>query len=316
MINQGKINELTEKAKLIKTALKSKPKNENILMNILISTNNSERQIIRTCYRKLYNKPIQNDLKEELTNNFKYLCLSMFDTPYEYDSKELFKAINSNPIKYEIIIEIFSSRNKSHLNIASQAYNQFFKISLKEDIKKKLSKKFSKFLLMIMDTPREEEKSLSCSDTYIFAKKIKEKNNEIFGDENLFKNIFLVKSREDLILISRAFFELYKINLYEYIKNLKNEEFEVYNKTLLKSILFAVINPSEWFCKRIKKAVKQLKDNYDYNDLNRIVINRAEIDMDIIRDYYSMDNKSDLFKDIQDINEEFYREALIALCMK
>ena len=97
---------------------------------------------------------------------------------------------------------------------------------------------------------------------------------------------------------------------------MKIGEFEEYNKTLLKSVLFVVISPSEWFCKKIKKAVKQLKDNYNYNDLNRIVVNRAEIDMDIIRDYYSMDNKSDLIKDIQEISEEFYREVLIALCMK
>ena len=314
MISQTKINELTEKAKQIKKALKSKPKNENIIINTLNSTNNSERQIIRKCYKRLYNKPIQNDIKEDLTNNFKYLCLSMFDTPYEYDSKELYKSINSNPIKYKIIIEIFSSRNKSHLKITNQAYEQFFKISLREEIKKKLPKKFSKFLLNIMDTPRKEEKSLSNNDIYKFAKIIKEKNIEIFEDENIFKILFLEKSREDLILISRAFYELYKINLYEYLKNLKNGEFEENNKKLVKGILFAVISPSEWFFKKIKKAIKQI--SYNYKDLIRLIINRSEIDMDCIREYYLIDNGSDFCKDIQEINEDCCREVLINLYMK
>ena len=314
MISQTKINELTEKAKQIKNALKSRSKNRDIIINILVLTNNSERQIIRTCYKRLYNKPIQNDLKEELTHNFKDLCLSLFDTPYEYDSKELFKSISSSPIKYKVIIEIFSSRNKSHLNITNQAYEQFFKISLREEFKKKLEEKFFKFLLAIMDTHRKEEISISNDEAYTFAKIIREKKDKIFEDQNLFKNIFVEKSRLDLIIISRAFFELYQINLYKYIKNLNNKEYEENNKRLIKSILFVVISPSEWFCKKIKKTLKDLNNNY--NDLSRLIINRVEIDMDIIRDYYAMNNESDLVKDIQNINEDYYREILIALCKK
>ena len=264
MISQTKINELTEKAKLIKKALKAKIKNEKMLIDILNSTNNSERQIIRTCYKRLYNKPIQNDIKEELSKNFKELCLSMFDTPYEYDARELYKSLNSNPIKFKIIIEIFSSRNKSHLNIVNQAYEQFFKKTLRLDIQKKLSTTFNKFLLAIMDTPRGEGKIItSDNDGYKLAKIIKEKNFHIFDDENLFKNIFLEKSREELILISRAFFELYEINLYDYIKSIKEGKFEEKNKKLIKGILFAIINPSEWFSKKLKRAINGL--NTDYN---------------------------------------------------
>jgi hypothetical protein len=81
MISQEKINELTESAKKIKNALKSSSKDEKIIVNILNSTTNSERQIIRTCYKRLYNIPIQTDIKNELSTNFKDLCISMFDTP-------------------------------------------------------------------------------------------------------------------------------------------------------------------------------------------------------------------------------------------
>ena len=314
MISQIKINELTEKAKLIKKAFNSKQNNEKELINILKSTNNSERQIIRTCYKRLYNKPIQNDIKEVLINNFKELCLSMFDTPYEYDARELYKSLNSNPIKHNILIEIFSSRSKSHLNIANQAYEQFFNISLREEIQKKLAKYFAKFLLIIMDTVRREEKLLSNDDAYVIAKEIKENDSKIFEDENIFKNIFLEKSREDLILISRAFFELYKINLYEYIKSLKYGEFEENIKKLIKNILFAVISPSEWFCKKAKKALN--RKNYDLDQLNRIIIYRAELDLNKIKDYYLSDNGRELYQDIQLIDEDSYRETLTNLCMK
>ena len=318
MITQTKINELTEKAKQIKKALKSNPKNVKLLVNILNSTTNSERQIIRTCYKRLYNKPIQNDIKEELNNKFKELCISLFDTPYEYDSRELYKSLNSIPIKYESIIEIFSSRNKSHLNTINQAYEQFFKISLKEVFQKKLPLNFSIFLLTIMDTNREEVKLLSNDDAYEYAKTIKNEDYKIFDNEKTFINIFLKQSREDLILISRAFFELYNINLYKYLKSLKNENIDKNNKKLIKSILFVIINPSEWFCSKIKKAL--IGPNIDFNQLNRIIIFRSEIDINIIRDYYFTDNKKELCKDIELIDElkdeDSYRDVLINLCMK
>lgn len=314
MISQTKINELTEKAKQIKKAFNSKQNNEKEIINILKSTNNSQRQIIRTCYKRLYNKPIQNDIKELLTNNFKELCLSMFDTPYEYDSRELYKSLNSDQVNFKIIIEIFSSRSKSHLNIVNQAYEQFFNISLREDIQKKLSNNFSKFLLAMMDTPRREERLLSNDDGYELAKEIKENDSQIFDDENIFKNIFLEKSREDLILISRAFFELYKINLYEYIKSLKYGEFEEKNKKLIKNILFAVISPSEWFSKKLKKALNG--ENYDLDQLNRIIIYRSELDLNKIKDYYLNEYGRELYQDIQSITEDSYRETLINICIK
>lgn len=314
MISQEKINELTDNAKKIRTALKSNPKDEKTLVNILNSTTNSERQIIRTCYKRLYNKPIQQDIKNELTNNFKELCLSMFDTPYEYDSRELYRSLNTTPIKDKIIIEIFSSRNKSHLNIVDQAYEQFFKISLKEDIKKKLSKNFSKFLLTIMDTDRDELKNASYDEAYKYAQLIKDNKLNLFEDENIFKNIFLEKSREDLILISRAFFELNNINLYDYIKVIKNEEIEENNKILIKNILFYIISPSEWFSKKIKKAISE--QNTDFEQINRILINRCNNDMDVIRDYYLANNGIELYKDIQNIAFNSYGEVITNLCMK
>ena len=314
MISQAKINELTESSRKIKNSLKSKTIKENILANILNKTNNSERQIIRTCYKRLYNIPIHNDLKGELSDNFKDLCLSMFDTPYEYDARELYKSLNTVPIKYKIIIEIFSSRNNSHLNVINQAYEQFFEKSLKEEISSKISKSFGNFLFLVMSIPRKEEKSISNDDAYKFANFIKEKNSKILKDENIFKDIFLEKSREDLILISRAFFELYKINLYEYIKGLKTDNVDINNKKLTKNILFAVISPSEWFSKKLRKSIKGV--NIDYDQLNRIMIYRSDIDIDIIKDYYFINYGNDLEKDLEIIKENSYREVLNNLCRK
>jgi len=54
----------------------------------------------------------------------------MFDTPYEFEAREFKKALSTTIDGDEdIIIEIFSSRPKSHLNMIDLAYQKFYKIS-------------------------------------------------------------------------------------------------------------------------------------------------------------------------------------------
>ena len=68
------------------------------IANILVSTINEERQIIRSNYKKTNNIPIQIDIKSKLEENFpllKVICINMFDTLYEYDARELNKILST-----------------------------------------------------------------------------------------------------------------------------------------------------------------------------------------------------------------------------
>ena len=125
----------------------------------------------------------------------------MFDTLYEFEATELKKALSTTIGGDEdIIIEIFSSRPKSHLNMIDLAYQKFYKISLKEDIQNKLSKDYSKFLLTLMEIDRPEEQAISKEDAYNFAKDLIDNGiKQCATDVNLFKTIFVKKSRKELI---------------------------------------------------------------------------------------------------------------------
>ena len=162
----GILNELVNKSVQFHNALLEKEKvNEDIISEILSETNNEKRQIIRSNYKKLFKHPIQDDINEKLTENNYLLhdiAINMFDTPYEFEARELKKALSTAIGGDEdIIIEIFASRPKSHLNMIDLAYQKFYEISLKEDIQNKLSKDYSKFLLTLMETDRPEEQAIS-----------------------------------------------------------------------------------------------------------------------------------------------------------
>lgn len=111
--------ELENKTTQIHEALIEKELNEeaiDTITDILCVTTNEERQLIRSNYKKLYKHPIQNDINEKLTDDFSVLhdiMINMFDSPYEYDARELKKALSTVlGDEDDNIIEIFASRQK------------------------------------------------------------------------------------------------------------------------------------------------------------------------------------------------------------
>ena len=279
--NQIDLEELKLKSTQFHDALFENPIDENILIDVLTSTTNEERQYIRGLYKQSYN-----------------------------DARELHTALNSLTNDDNVIIEIFASRPSGYLEIVDTAYNNFFKISLKDEIKKHTSEEFAEYLIALMEVERPMEQTISGNDAYEYAEELK--NGELANigtDVEKFKTVFVEKSREDLILISRAYYEKTQKNLYEAIE----AEVPGKNRRLIKAILFAVITPAQWFARKISKVVQE---SGDYNTIRRVLISRSEIDMYAIRDYYYMETNNELRTDILDENEDAYGQILTNLSLK
>lgn len=181
---------------------------EITIEDVLTSTTNEGRQLIRGFYKKAYNKSIQDDINAKLKDKLRQLSIDMFDTPYEYDARELHKALNSLTNDDNVIIEIFSSRPSGYLEIVDKAYSSFFNISLKEEIEKQCGGEFGEYLIALMEVTRPMEQTISGSEAYELGEELKNGGLETMGNNiEKFKQIFIEKSREDLILISRAYFE-------------------------------------------------------------------------------------------------------------
>ena len=315
-MNQGQeyspeeIEDLESKSTQIHDILFTNPLDEMTLGDIICGTTNEERQLIRGFYKKSYGHPIQNDFNAKLNDNLRQLSIDIFDTPYEYDARELHTALNSLTNDDNVIIEIFSSRPSAYLEIVDKAYNNFYKISLKEEVKKQCGGEFADFLIALMEVERPNEQTISGSDAYDYAEDLKNGGLTSAGtDVEKFKNVFVDKSREDLILISRAYYEKSKKNIYDAIEN----EVPGKNRSLLKAIIFAIIAPAQFFAKKIAKA----RLSNDNNTIRRVLISRSEIDMYAIRDYYYMENNNELRNDIHDEdNGDVFGVILMNLSLK
>lgn len=308
-----KTEELTDLTNRFNESLNRKPVDERTIVNILTTTTSEQRQTIRSLYKSLYGHPIQNDISLKLSYKFKDLCIQMFDTIFEYDAKEIHRALHFFINDDKTLVEIFASRPQTYFELISKAYLKFYKISLRDDLQKEIGKNedYLKFILAIMDTPRPIEQTISVSEAYDYANKIKTEGLKKIGNNvELFKEFFIQKSREDLILIARAYNELFKTNLYEEISSSVGGK----NRRLMKGIMFAVITPAEWFAKKLYKAIQGL--GTDTNSLNRTLVTRAEVDMNALRDYYYMARKTDLFTDVEGDTSGSYGEVMCNLSSK
>ena len=292
----------------IHDALISKPIDEETIINILSSTSNLDRQIIRFFYKKKFLNPIQSDIKSHLSKELRDLVFNMFDLPYEYDARELHNAIASLNRDDKTLIEIITTRPRSHLILVQKIYKKFYNTSLKDDLLNLDDKNFAQFLLTILSSKRPKEKTLEINDAYNIAKDLDKNGIKEYGIKvDLFKEIFVDKSREDLILISRAYYNLYKKNLYNAIDN----EIFGLNKILIKNILFGIITPDEYFAKKIYKAMKGVGN--DIRTIFRVIISRAEIDLNEIKDCYFRDRNTDLINDINSECPGAYGKILVNL---
>ena len=292
-------------------ALFCKKLDEKTIISILSTTSNLDRQIIRLFYKKKYANPIQLDIKCQLSSDLRDLTIDLFDLPYEYDARELHRALTSSKKEEKTIIEIIITRPRSHIVLVQKNYKKFYNTSLKNDILNLNNKEFSEFLIALLSSQRPSTQTIEINEAYNIAKDIIKNGIKQYGiNVDLFKKVFVDKSREDLILISRAFFDLYKKSLYESV----DKEISGKNKMIIKDILFGLITPAQYFSKKAYKAMKG--PGTDENTLFRVIISRTEIDMDDIREYYFRDWNTDLRNDIDGDCSGAFGQILMNLSQK
>ena len=113
------INELNRKSEQLQNILLNNEelndeKSEEII-TILVTTTNEERQLIRAEYKKQNKHPIQDDINSKLKEYNSIFCeifIELFDSPYEFDAKELHKVLSVIGSEEDPLIEFFVIRPK------------------------------------------------------------------------------------------------------------------------------------------------------------------------------------------------------------
>ena len=305
------MKKVAEKTELLYNILYTNPLNTDMLFDLLTRTQNYELQILAEEYQKKYEVPLFQELDRVVPNKqTNKICKLLFYNYYELDARALHKALKEGKRDEKPIVEIFASRPYSHLQLVDEEYKRLFGSSLKEDLASEKKSDFITYLQCIINTPRSKtisiktEKQATDAAQDIIAKGLKKYGTDV----ELFKNLFVKTSREDLIAICREFKNLdkKKRNLYDAVDDTVPKT----TKEIIKSLIFAVVLPANYFAYLIKKSIVGI--GTDEETLSRVLVSRHEIDMNLIRLYYKAETKRELIDDIKGDTSGTY----LAICTK
>ena len=296
-------------AEELRNAIKPK-KDEDKIIKIIANRTNDQRQKIKETYNSLYKSDLIKDLQKALHGHFEDVVVALFYNPIDYDCYQLRKAVKGLGTDEEALIEILCTRPPDIIEAIKKRYSEIYPgRTLLKDVESDTSGHFRKVLVSLINAKRNNNKEfLDYAECEKCAKMLYEAGEKRLGtNEKVFTEIFTQKSPNEFTCIAQLYYKLTKHTLLQAVE----KEFSRDSKKCLIAIIYALLNPSEFFAKCINKAVKGL--GTDDNTLIRILVTRDEIDMPQIKQFYKQIYKKDMIEDIKDDTSGNYRKILVEL---
>ena len=298
---------IPEQAELLHSSLFTK-KDEEAIYDLITKTSLSDRMSISRYYKGAFNSSLFSDIQSKIGDDFGYCAGQMFLSPIEFCLHHLKLGLKND---YETVLEILTSKTNEELKVIEKVYKLDTGNELRNDIMKEYKGIIGKNLILMFDTARSNNSKLRKNECERLAKLLIEKEPKLWvEDEKIFKDIFLMKSPEELVLIARYYFNITKNNLIETI----NDKLKDKNQLLLKEILFNNIMPHELFAEKLNLAIKGIGTNEEI--LSRVLVSRYEIDMPLIKEMYEYKYNISLKDHIIDDTSGMYQKLCLFLVSK
>ena len=296
---------ISEYAEKIYSNLSSKKKEETIL-EVILNTDLDQRLEICNQYVTAYNHDLYSDIKSKLSGQFKDAAMHLFLPPEEFMAKMIKKGLKGFSIDESMIYEIFTSCTQEELKQIELAYKKETNKELVKDIEKNFPQAIRRNLLNLLNTPRNVNDSPNRAECEKWAQNLIDAGeNNWVSNEEIFKEIFIVRSPQELVLIGRFYFEKTGEQLLDVVeKKLTNKV-----RNLLRELLNNVIIPQELFADKLNAALRSNNTSL----LNRILVARCQIDMEEIRRIYKMKYNNELRDDVIGRTNGLYQKLCLYL---
>ena len=297
-------------AEALRKAMKGFGTDEDSLIKIVANRTNTQRMAIKDKYKQMFGRDIISDLKSELRGKLEDAMVALFTDPIEYDCDSLKRAMKGAGTDEDSLIEILVSRPVPVLEQIKKKYKEKFKNELENNVKSDTSGETQRLLVSILQCKRSQNRNPNPNDCAAKAQELfKAGEGKKWGtDSDVFNKIFTLSSPAELIQIAQQYHKIAGKTILQAI----DAEYSGSSKKILKSIVYALISPSEYFATRVNDAIK----GFGTNDhlLIRVLITRDEIDMPQIKQYYKQLYGKDMVEAVKaDIGGE-YRKLMIELC--
>ena len=297
--------ELEAECEALRQALKGKGEQ---LINLVLSKSKRDRYQLRQAYKNFFGKELEEQINSDLSGNFRRVFIDLFRTPTERDAIYLYKAMKGAGTDEDTVIEIICSRSNVELEKIRTEYETRYKENLEKRVSSETSGSFKKLLVSLLQCRRSENSMPNDAECKRLAEVLYQAGEGKLGtDDATFNKVFALSSPPELFSINQYYSSLSSRSL----KQAVDKEFSGDIKTALNTILEAIITPTNYFARRINKAVKGLGTNDKL--LIRTICSREGIDMKEIRESYKTLFGKDMIQDIKDDTSGDYQKVLIRL---
>ena len=296
-----------EAGDLLYSALDAKNRDEAVL-NVVENTNLDQRLQICNYFAEKYGKSLYSELKSKLSGYFKSIAIHLFLHPITLVAKNLKKGLKGFSADETVVLEALTSHTQEELRQIEEAFKAETGKDLSKEIEKNFSGSLKKNLLNLLNVPRGENHNpdkAKCEKLAQLLIDVGEPNWS--GDENVFKEVFIQSSPEELVMIGRFYLKKCGNNMLDVI----DQKVSGKNKTLLREVLFNNIIPQELYAEKVYLAIKGLGTNNTL--LNRVLVARNEIDMDDIKQFYQSKYNVSMREDIMGDTSGIYQTLCLVL---
>ena len=278
---------------------------KGILLDVIMKNNLKNRVDISNYYQYKYGISLFDEIKTKIKGDFGYCAAQLFLSPLDFCIHHLKLGLEKKDLR---AMEQLTSRTPEELKLIEDKYNKTTGKNLKDDIKKAFNGPIGNNLINLWDTKRTINPNPNKSDCENFANTlIQNKPKDWVENENIFKEIFIERSPEELILIARYYLKNSGKNLIDDIESKTNGDI----RYLLREILYNNIMPHELFADKIRFAIAGA--GTDEETLSRVLVSRCELDMSAIRDMYFTKYNVSLKDDIIGDTSKNYQKLCLYL---
>ncbi|GAA0149706.1 calcium-binding protein [Lithospermum erythrorhizon] len=251
---------------------------------------------------------ITKRLSSELSGDVKKAVLLWLPDPATRDATILRDALSGDVIDLKAATEVICSRTQAQIQQVKQIYHALFGVYLENDIELQAKDDHKKLLLAYVSAIRYEGPEVDRGMADQDAKHLYKAGEKKLGtDEKAFIRIFSERSCSHLLAVNASYRNMYGNSLKKAIKSETSGLFEFG----LLSILQSAENPAKFFAKRLHKAMEGMGTND--TTLIRIIVTRAEIDMQYIKAEYHKKHRKSLNDAVHKETSGNYRSFLLSL---
>jgi len=276
------------------------------IVKILAHRNATQRDLIRKEYNTKFSEDLDNRLSKELSGDLKRAVLLWMHDPTTRDAVLVKQGLTEN-LTLKVAIEVICSRTPSQIEQLKKAYRPLFGSYLEQDIESHASGDNKELLLAYVSKLRPESPEVDATMVDRDAKALfKDGEYKLGTNEATFIRIFSERSWAHLAAVDAAYRSMYVNSLRKAVKHETSWNF----KSALLTILQCAENPAKYFAKVLHKAMNRL--GTDEKTLSRIIVSRAEIDIQQIKAEYLKKYRKSLSDEVHSETSGNYRAFLLS----